>query len=432
MKKIFILLTILTFFLSNTQKLQAEETINKFGIHILNPEEIKYVPLLVNSNGGDWGLVTIVIRDDQQDLALWQKFFDDCRNLHLIPLVRIATRLEGAAWLKPTVNDLIKWINFFNQLNWPIKQRYLIIYNEPNHTKEWGGEINPTEYAQILDSAIKLFKTSNSDYQILNAGFDLKADNSKTTKEVTRYWQEMNQAIPGIFEHLDGWASHSYTAKDYLWEINYLKLRLPVFITETGSDNPKNTGQLIKSAYEQIWLKDPQVKAVTPFILYYPELPFINFSWLNKDYSPTIQYQTIANLSKKNWWPEQEFKLAVEKIILPPFIPTKTSYQGIIRLKNLGQSIWGEQGDLWFFPSSKSENLIISPLKITKGTNIEPQKTIDLEFSLQSGTLSGVFNFGWQQLPEFKIHVIPSSIITKMPYTIWQKIILKITKYRPF
>ena len=43
----------------------AQET-NKFGIHILDPSELQQAAELVNSSGGDWGFVTIVIRDDVQ------------------------------------------------------------------------------------------------------------------------------------------------------------------------------------------------------------------------------------------------------------------------------------------------------------------------------------------------------------------------------
>jgi hypothetical protein len=39
---------------------------NKFGIHILSANEIEKAKELVNSNGGDWGYVTVVIRDDQR------------------------------------------------------------------------------------------------------------------------------------------------------------------------------------------------------------------------------------------------------------------------------------------------------------------------------------------------------------------------------
>jgi len=229
--------------------------INKFGIHILEPSDLAKAQELVNSKGGDWGWVTVVIRDDNLDHDKWQDFMNQCREKHLIPLVRIATHLEGESWIKPKPEDTEKWANFLNNLNWPVSDQYVVIFNEPNHAKEWGGEINPREYSRILSDFSLKFKMKSAKFKILNAGLDLAAPNSKTTMETSRFMSEMNFEIPGIFEKLDGWVSHSYpnhgflgkpweagktSVKGYEWELSVLKnnfkvkKELPVFITETG------------------------------------------------------------------------------------------------------------------------------------------------------------------------------------------------------
>ena len=445
MKKYFFILVLILSCFKLTGIINASEPINKYGIHILVPDEVFQAAKLINSSSGDWGWVTIVIRDDQMEKDIIQKFFDNCRELHLIPLIRIATHQEKDYWTKPALEDVRKWLNFFENLNWPTQNRYLIIYNEPNQNKEWGGKANPIEYGLILAEFIKQFKVKNPHYQILNAGFDLAASNSKTTMDAIRFWQEMEKSNPGIFEKLDGWASHSYpnhgfvgtpyqsgriSIKGYQWELStlnkYFKISndLPVFITETGwpirNEKIKNQKskfldektaiRYLKSAFEDIWLKDDLVMAVTPFVLSYPEPPFTEFSWLNKQGSPSAEYQMVKSLPKTSWWPKQEFKYELKNIFLPPFLPTDSTYSGKLKLKNTGQSIWGEQ-----------ESPIISNLKMIGDKKIKPGESAEFEFELYSGTVSGQLSFSWGDLPEFKIWVLPSSVITKVEYNLWQK-----------
>ena len=167
MKRLFLLTSlILSFFsLIFASTAFAQET-NKFGIHILEPADLEKANELVNSNGGDWGWVTVVIREDDLNSDKWQDFFDQCRIKHLIPLVRLATHLEGINWAKPKVEDSQKWVDFWGSLNWPVKDQYVIIFNEPNHKKEWGGKSireNMPKFFQNLIQNSK-FKIQNSRY----------------------------------------------------------------------------------------------------------------------------------------------------------------------------------------------------------------------------------------------------------------------------
>lgn len=446
MKKYFFILVLILSCFRQTGRINAGEPINKYGIHILIPDEVFHAAKLVNSTGGDWGWVTIVIRDDQMEKETIQKLFDDCRELHLIPLIRLATRQEKNYWATPANNDADKWAKFLGGLNWPAKRRYVIIFNEPNHANEWGGEVNPRGYTEILNTFIDKFKSINSNFFILNAGFDLAASNTKTTMDALKFWQGMEQTVPGIFNKLDGWASHSYpnhgfigapnqtgrtSIQGYRWELQMIKKyfgadkELPVFITETGWPiggrkflNEKTVINYLKSAYENIWLKDNLVTAVTPFVLSYPEPPFTEFSWLNKEGSPSAQFQMVKNLSKISWWPEQEFKYELKNILLPPFLPTDSTYSGKLTLKNIGQSIWGEQ-----------QTLRIPDLEITTDKKIKPGEWAEFKFELYSGTQSGQLSFSLADLPAFKIWVLPSSVITKAEFSLWQKFINLFIKY---
>ena len=73
---------------------------NKYGIHIVEPNDIIEVSTLVNSSGGDWGYVTLVIQEDDRNKEKWQAIFNTMRRMHLIPIVRLATKIEADAWKK--------------------------------------------------------------------------------------------------------------------------------------------------------------------------------------------------------------------------------------------------------------------------------------------------------------------------------------------
>lgn len=468
-----VILSFLALFFPKT--VYAEENINKFGIHILEPVDLKKAQELVNSGGGDWGWVTVVIREDDLNHDKWQDFMNQCREKHLIPLVRIATHLENSDWVKPKLEDSQKWADFLSSLNWPVEDQYVIIFNEPNQAKEWGGEINPKEYSRILlDFSLKfkapLQDKQNSKFKILNAGLDLAAPNSKTTMDAFRFMQEMSWEVPGIFEKLDGWSSHSYpnhgfvgqpwetgrtSVRGYDWELWILKnhfglqKELPVFITETGWPKSetqyvmrktkkgyertpvskyldKNTvANFLKKTFENTWLKDNRVKAVTPFVLNYPDSLFADFSWLDKDGNPYPQFEEIKSLAKKSWWPKQEEKYDMKSLLLPSFMPANTTFKGRISLKNIGQSIWGERG-VWEIPAVVKGNLQVSELALEEHKKILPGETTQIDFSISSASESGDFVFSWGNLSQYKLKVLPSSIITTARYTFWERVLLKL------
>ena len=153
---------------------------NKYGIHILFPSELQEAATLLNSNGGDWGYVTIPIQSGDRDLNKWQQFFDDCKRLHLIPLVRLATEgdyLNTAVWRRPTPADVLDFANFLNSLTWPTKNRYIIVFNEVNRGDEWGGAADPADYAQILSYAVTIFKSKSEDFFMIASSMDNSSPN---------------------------------------------------------------------------------------------------------------------------------------------------------------------------------------------------------------------------------------------------------------
>lgn len=440
------------------KKLLAAES-NQFGIHILEPNDLVKASQLVNSNGGDWGWVTIVIRDDDMNHDKWQAFMDECRTSHLRPIIRIATHLQDGVWAQPTIDDAKNWANFLNDLNWPVKDQWVIIFNEPNHAAEFGGEVNPKQYARILLEFSAKLKEKNPNFKILNAGLDLAASKTKTTDDAFFFLKKMGEEIPGVFNLLDGWASHSYPNHGYLgkpWEtgphsvkgyeseLKYLKNQaglkndLPVFITETGwpKKNSKTkdkyysdeiAAEYLRYTFENLWLKDQKIMAVTPFVLNYPDPLFYAFSWLDEKGIPFKNFETISQLPKIQARPEQEFKSEVINITKPPFLLTNHIFTGQITLKNTGQSIWGEYTSILGIPS-KNKEVEVSSLLLPQNILVKPGEKISLEFDIKTSSSSGDFILGWEDIGEIEIKVATPNIVTSTQYTLWQKVFLKIEK----
>lgn len=344
------------------QAYQIPQPNNKFGIHILFPEEIEKAAKLVNSNG-DWGYVTIPIQSYDRDLAKWQNFMDSCKKYHLIPIIRLATYPEGNTWAKPTLFDTLDWPNFLDSLEWPTKDRLVILYNETNHSQEWGGEISPEDYATHINDIIDQFKKRSQDFVLLNGAQDLSAPNSSVTIDEFTYFRRMNNAVPGIFKKFDGWASHSYpqpafsgrpedvgrkSIVGYKEELAFLDREfgiknLPVFITETGwEDNsiPKYMiGEFYKKAFTEVWTEQ-NIIAVTPFLLSAGSGGFEGFSFLSPSGEEQDSYKAIASLPKLKGNPTLNSTPVVlgeqktNEALITPLPTSKTSVVSLEKIKD--------------------------------------------------------------------------------------------------
>lgn len=355
MKRILliILLSIFTIPLVSGRALAVEDPLskpnNKFGIHILFPSELSESSRLVNSNGGDWGYVVIPIQAGDRDLVKWQTFMDEASKQHLIPIIRLATEgdyFNTAVWRKPEAEDILDFANFLHSLTWPTKNRYIIVFNEVNRGDEWGGSADPDEYAQLLSYAVSVFKSRSQDFFMIGGGFDNAAPNQGTQyiNQYT-YMQRMDQTVPGIFNQLDGFASHSYpnpafsqppsvqtkmSITSFSFERTLLNQlankRLPIFITETGWSNEgvdeATRATYYAQAFSSTW-NDPDIVAVTPFILR-ASGPFAKFSFIHEDGSMTKQYEAVKNITKVKGDPAlTKSVLGVEKQLESPDLEKK-------------------------------------------------------------------------------------------------------------
>lgn len=344
---------------------------NRFGIHIADLNDVADVAALVNSTGGDWGYITLVAPQTDHNTAAWQRLFDQMRRLHLIPIVRLATKLEGSSWAKPKKEDIRDWVNFLTSLNWPVENRYVVLFNEPNHAKEWGNIIDPEGYADILLSFAKAFKEANEDFFILPAGLDASAATNGDSLDEAEFLRRMIAAKPELLALIDGWTSHSYpnpgfsgspyswgrgTLSTFSWELDYLrqlglKKDLPVFITETGwvhSEGkfwqprllrPEAVGANLQVAAATVW-QDARIAAITPFVFNYQDYPFDRFSFKklgsSEFYHHYFAYQSIP---KRAGQPRQHESFSASGAILPDKLVTSSRYTFTAELSNAGQSI---------------------------------------------------------------------------------------------
>lgn len=328
LKILFFYLVVVIIFMFNAKDIHAivdplSVPNNKFGVHILFTSELEKARELVNSGGGDFGYVTIPIQASDKDLEKWQKFMDLAKENHMIPIIRIATEndyFNTRVWRKPEEADVLDFANFLNSLEWPVKNRYIVVFNEVNRGDEWGDDPSPSEYAQILNYATEIFKSLNPDFFIISSGLDNAAANSNISLNQYNFMIQMAQEIPEIFNKIDGLGSHSYPNPAFSvppWIITNKSIssfnfernlafelsgkNLPVFITETGWSGEKvsenQIGQYFTYAFENVW-SNQNIVAVTPFLLQAGTVPFSQFSLLTENGSYNEVSRTLQKITK--------------------------------------------------------------------------------------------------------------------------------------
>ncbi len=359
--------------------------------------------------------------------------------------------MENSHWKIPTTSDIDHLASLLSSLNWPVLPKYIIPFNEVNHAKEWGNNINVNNFVDIFIYTVNKFKSYDSDFFILSSPFDLAASEKlPSTKSANNFYKEIYDYNPLYFELIDGLASHSYpnhgfigTPEDsgqtsilgYQWELDYLRYlginkTYPVFITETGWPHREGVTKnndyyslktsviFLQKAFE-IWQKDENVIAVTPFIYNYSAAPFDHFSWLDPAGKLYPEYQQIIDLPKKNNHPQQITKFQIIKINLPLIIFSQNPQKGSFELKNIGQSIWGETS---FCLSSQSSSNIESTPVCTDNNYIYPGKTAKIPFKFTINSYLEKSYLGWQDTPQYEIRSLsPTSSIYQPKDNFWTR-----------
>lgn len=321
MKKLRIILALLfssgLFFAGSASLVRASDTA-LLGIHILAPYDLEHaLKLLKTEETKDrWHYVTVpFVYSDLDQLEYWQKFFRDCRKNKIIPIVRLATKVEDGVWQIPNRKKIVQSFDFLNKLPWPKEERLVIVYNEVNHAKEWGNKIDPIGYVRILEFTANWAHTEKANYKVLPAAMDLAAPNSIETMEAFNYLSQMHAANPWIFHHVDYWNSHSYpnpafsssptrtgqnSLRGFEYELKFLKditgRDFEVYITETGWVDNRYTRPWLVNYYsyaiQHIW-SHPQIRGVTPFLLRGSPGNFAPFSFFDESNHPTLMFEAF-------------------------------------------------------------------------------------------------------------------------------------------
>lgn len=320
-KKFFALLAFSLFFFTAGPVSAREGEV--LGIHILSPTELEAADALISADDqNSWHYVTIPFGlADLEKKAEWQKFFNQAKDKKVIPIVRLVTQAEGAAWRQPNRKQITDQISFLKNLDWPTDKKHIVIFNEVNHAKEWGSQLDPVGYTEVLRFSAQWAHAENANFVVLPAAMDLAAPNGGVTMEAFNYLEQMYASDPEIFNYIDAWNSHSYpnpgfssapqrttqnSLRGFEHELAYLKKKtdkdFQVYITETGWVSNRATAPWLESYYtyalQHIW-SDPRVVAVTPFVLQGAPGPFAGFTFLDERGQPTSHYRALQNAIKK-------------------------------------------------------------------------------------------------------------------------------------
>lgn len=407
--RLILLLALLLFPLS----ILAATPNNKFGMSLAQPNTDQFVEVqkLVNSNGGDWGYITLIIQENDRNKEKWQDIFNQLRQNHLIPIIRLATSPVGENWRRPEPEDAQSWVDFLDSLNWVVKNRYIILFNEPNHGSEWGGEVDPKSFAKVTLEFAKKLKERSPDFFVMLAGMDASAPSWMPGLEDEEiFLREIFQG-PSLqvdlltrTDLIDGLASHSYpnpafagspyalgrgTIRNYEWELELfkelgVKKELPVFITETGwkRGDENRVADYFKTAFDQIWGPDSRVRAVTLFVLDYQGEPFLEFSWkMFNSQEFYQQFYTVRGMSKIKGEPEQIEKGWIN-FKLPTDLVVQSTYHFKVKLNNEGQAVWDKDSGYGFGVrgyEEKKPNYLFEDLK-----DINPFEEKDVYFTIKT------------------------------------------------
>jgi hypothetical protein len=270
------------------------------------------------------------------------------------------------------------------------------------------------------------------------------------------YLQEMKQEAPGIFDQLDGWATHSYpnhgfigsaddigrhSIRGYEWEEQLLKSlglnkNLPIYITETGWPHKEGlkderlfydsnkVAQLIEKAFN-LWEKDNRIISVTPFVLNYPAEPFDHFSWLSKELIVYDQFNRITAMTKTAGLPSQVETYEITKLEIADLLPTNYNYKVKLTFKNTGQWIMGERGEVDFGGFLSGRFMNSTGAKLAKGDLIYPGEKRTLSFELRTGVQSATQHIVIAE-KDYTIYIFKPWDLKDTKVSLWQQIVTRV------
>jgi hypothetical protein len=227
---------------------------------------------LVNANGGDWGYITVVwtIEDREARMAEYnlQLFLDRCYEFHLQPIVRVATKFEAkklpvvpgqapvkpnqqgaeGSWMRPDWDEPARWKAFFETGRWPTRHAWIVVGNEPNLGREWGGEVDAASYAKYLAHFLDVFKGAPR-FDVVAGALDISNTSAMPVmQDALEFLDGMSDAVPGIFERLPAWTSNPYRVLNRGASARFTHRAYEVELDHIGRDKP---GQITKSGHRE-------------------------------------------------------------------------------------------------------------------------------------------------------------------------------------
>jgi len=324
---------------------------NRFGIGLVGPGDTTDWDLAADLTGAGGHVLLIfpgITRDTSGPDPAWVTAIDAVYDRQLIPVVRMAppwgdravrnqsddaghrSYLALAAAYRRVVDGLPRRDGL------PL---WIEVHNEPNLCDEWtcragegpnggatiDGATIAAEYAAFLrDAADALHAIGDPRVRVMNAGLapggvtscSCGGDGFTPGATSMDFLGQMAAAAPGVFDRLDGFASHAYPAQGEGWgffvpfdqagpglaifahELEVVGRSLPVFVTETGWSTDGGSREEIAGwtvrAYRELWLTDPRLAAIMPFMLRDPA--WDRFGWAAPDGSHYPVYDAVREL----------------------------------------------------------------------------------------------------------------------------------------
>ncbi|MCA9657234.1 MAG: hypothetical protein KC486_02730 [Myxococcales bacterium] len=330
---------------------------NRFGMGLVIPGDSEQIGLSANLNGAGAGIrLTFpgITKDMHEAPADWKQAAQMAYDADQVPVIRLgppwgdrkvrnqsddAEHLDYSA-LAQAYADVVASLP--KRDGWPM---YIEVHNEPNLCYEWtcdpgdgndgwlGYQQTATEYAHMLaDVADALHALGDPRIKVLNGGLapggavecQCGGEDFKPGVTSIPFVEAMLTAVPDLGDKLDAWASHPYPAQGEGWGffvsyqepdwraatgLLYYKKELevigdlPVIITETGWTVDPNKGAegnrdqvaaWTKSAYEEVWLVEPEIVHVLPFMLKDPS--WDDFAWVDAGGNHYPVYDAVRGL----------------------------------------------------------------------------------------------------------------------------------------
>lgn len=274
------------------------------GAHLLQTYELQSYSEFAPNDGARFVVIPYSL-EDRERAQQWVDFMNLANDKKITPILRLTTRFspEQNAWITPNREEIVSLIDAIDQLPWPSGPRRVIVFNEVNHAAEWGGRIDPQEFATLAKFAAQWLQTEQNEYMVLTPALDLAASHSLSAQNPTAdafwYWEAILTHEPDFLTSFDAWNSHSYpnpgfrsspdrternSLRGFEHELAFVKQHdardWPVYITETGWNADEVRPNLLANWYEkaaQIW-QHPQVVMVAPFLWQGSPGPFAGFS----------------------------------------------------------------------------------------------------------------------------------------------------------